>query len=276
MTRSWMVNAACVMTVAAALSAQGTTPPVAEAVLRAAGQYLLQYEKNVSGIVAEEDYLQRIPQEGGSRQLRSDVLVILDPNAGWLTFRDVFEKDSKPVRDRDERLAKLFLQPNPNAIAQARRIVDEGTRFNLNPQRGGINRTINQPFMALKFLQAANQPRSEFKIDRTRESGVVSEILLTFTEKAKPRLIKSPDNAAAGGSFWVDPSSGRVSASELLIQTGFTRVTIRVIYAEQSKLKLWLPASMDESYASFSTGIEGHATYSNFRQFKVETDTIIK
>ncbi|MEP6918225.1 MAG: hypothetical protein ABJC89_21435 [Acidobacteriota bacterium] len=241
-----------------------------EAVLRAAGQYLLQYEKAVSGIDAEEDYVQRMQSGMETRRLRSDMLLILEPNTGWVGFRDVFEVNGQGVRDRDQRLANLFIRPNPNAIAQAQRIVAEGARFNLNPPGGGISRTINQPFMALKFLRAADQPRSAFTIDRA--PGSRSEILITFVEKAKPRLIRSPDGAAAHGSFQVDPSSGRVTASELVILTGATKATIRVSYAEQSALNLWLPASMDESYTSASLRIEGHAIYTKFQQFKVETD----
>jgi hypothetical protein len=109
-----------------------------------------------------------------------------------------------------------------------------------------------------------------------RDAGGVREVLVTFVEKDKPRLIKSPDNAAAHGSFWIEPASGRVSGSELRMQTGATQVTIRVTYAAPSNLPLWLPASMDESYATSSLRIEGHATYSKFRQFKVETDTVLK
>jgi hypothetical protein len=254
-------------------------PTVAEAilsVLRASGAYLAQYERDVSGIVAEEDYTQRIPAEmGGRRRLRSDMLVILDQTAGWLGFRDVFEVDGRSVRDRNERLARLFMKPNPNAVAQARRIVEEGSRFNLNPAGGGINRTINQPLMALKFLRAANQPRSAFTILRTRITGDRTEVLLAFEEQAKPRLIASPDNAAARGSFWIDAATGRISSSELRILTGTTRITIRVAFAEQPKMGIWLPISMEETYTS-RPAIEGRATYSNFRQFKVETDTVIK
>jgi hypothetical protein len=218
--------------------------------------------------------VQRIPAEAQTRRLRSDMLLILEPSSGWVGFRDVFEVNGDSVRDRDERLAKLFIQPNANAVAQAQRIVAEGSRFNLNPAGGGISRTINQPFMALKFLRDTNQARCEFKIDRV--PGTESEIRIVFVEKMKPRLIRSPDGAAARGSFRVEPSSGRVTGSELVIQTGAAKASIRVVYAEQPNLKMWLPASMDESYVTLSARIEGHATYTKFRQFKVETDTILK
>jgi VWFA-related protein len=148
-------------------------PPalLANSVLRTAASYLQQYEHDVSALVAEEDYVQRLPNDRQSRRLRSDMLIILDQVAGWVGFRDVFEVDGKPVHDRDERLAKLFLKPNANSFAQARRIVEESSRFNLNPAIGGVNRTINQPLLALKFLRAANQARSTFAIDNAFSGG---------------------------------------------------------------------------------------------------------
>jgi VWFA-related protein len=249
--------------------------PLANSVLRTVASYLQQYEHDVSALVAEEDYVQRLPDNRQSRRLRSDMLIILDQVAGWVGFRDVFEVDGNPVHDRDERLAKLFLKPNANSFAQARRIVEESSRFNLNPAGGGVNRTINQPLLALKFLRAANQARSTFAIDNGFSGD--GAVRLTFVESAKPRMIASPDNAAARGSFRIDPATGRVLASELMIETGRTRASIRVTFAEQPNLGLWLPVSMDERYGpSPVTAVEGRATYSNFRRFKVDTDTTIK
>jgi hypothetical protein len=41
---------------------------------------------------------------------------------------------------------------------------------------------------------------------------------------------------------------------------------------------IWLPASMDESYNLTNAGvaIDGRATYSNFRQFRVDVSTDVK
>jgi hypothetical protein len=273
MRRAPVIAAAVLVLVNTAAARQ--EPLAVEEVLRAAGTYLLQYEKDASAVVAEEDYTQRVEQLG-SRRLRSDILVILDPQAGWISFRDVFEVDGKPVRDRDERLQQLFFRPSADAIAQARRIVEEGSRFNLNPRAGGVRRTINQPFIALKFLRAADQPRSVFSIEQDRTSGADGDITVTFTEKARPRLINSPDGAAATGRFRIHQATGRITGSELRIRTQATRATIRVTFAEHARLKLWLPAKMEEEYRSAQPDIDGLATYSNFRQFKVETETTIK
>jgi hypothetical protein len=233
----------------------------------------------MQGIVVEEDYTQRILDEGRTRRLRSDMLVIPEPTVGWIGFRDVFEVDGKAVRDRDERLQKLFLKSSPDAYRQAMRIVEEGTRFNLNPVRGGgVMRTINHPLIALKFLRSDTQPRSSFRIDRVRSAAAGTDVVLEFVEQKKPRMIATPDDAAARGVFWINPATGRVSATELVISTGTMRATFKAAFAEQPKLNVWLPVSMTEDYQAIlgKIGIVGHATYSNFRQFLVDTGFVVK
>jgi hypothetical protein len=248
--------------------------------MRAAGAYLAEYERAVTAIVSEEDYFQRIPGEGVGRRLRSDVLVVPQPGIGWVGFRDVFEMDGRPVRDRDERLSRLFIRADPDALRQAKRIVDEGTRFNLNPLRGGgVSRTLNQPFMALKFLLLENQHRSAFRVDRRRTDRPASTVVLAFTERGKRRLIATPDDAAAQGVFWIDAATGRVNASKLTVSTGGLRAEFDVTFTDQPKLGLWLPSLMTESYTMERrnlTTIEGRATYSNFRRFQVDTDFVAK
>ena len=76
------------------------------------------YERTFVGVVAEETYRQEVRIAGGTdlrgfpvearaqrRDLKSDVLLVRAPAGDrWIQFRDVFEVDGKPVRDRAERL----------------------------------------------------------------------------------------------------------------------------------------------------------------------------
>ena len=77
----------------------------------------------------------------------------------WQPFRDVFEVDHIPIRDREQRLAKLFLGNKTDSETQerARAIADESARYNL----GAVQRTINNPVFALMFLQP--DAREHFK-----------------------------------------------------------------------------------------------------------------
>ena len=216
--------------------------PDLESTLRAAARYLEQYERDVTAVIAEENYRQRVLSEARVRLLRSDLLIIAEAHVGWVELRDTFEVDESPVRDRDERIAKLFMKPNPDALEQARRIANEGARFNISPTRFPLNRTLNVPLTALRFLRGPNQHRSSFQLNRVEASRVV----LKFTEQAMPRLIASDDRGAASGSFTVEPTSGRVLGSEFVLASARVVAKFIVVYAEQPALKLWLPASMTE------------------------------
>ena len=252
---------------------QPARPPDLDSLLRAAGRYLEQYERDVTAVIAQEDYVQRVLAEARVRRLRSDLLILSEELVGWVELRDTFEVDGERVRDRDERIAQLFMKPHPNAWQQARRIVDEGARFNLSPRRFAFNRTLNVPMTALRFLRQPNQNRSAFRVDRVEPSRVV----LRFKEEATPRLIGSEDGAPASGSFSIDPDSGRILRTEFVLATRRITARFTVEYAEQPALKLWLPASMVESYRfpSGASSMDGQATYSNFRMFRVETSTSI-
>jgi hypothetical protein len=209
--------------------------------------------------------------------LRSDLLTIPDGAGGWIGFRDVFEVNGKAVRDRTERLSKLFLEPSPGALAQARRIADESSRLNIAPE---LSRTINLPLLALQFIRSANQGRCSFTDGGTKAIDGIRARIIRFVEEGRPRMITTVDDAAASGRFWIEPVSGRIMRTELFIDTGprasAVSSLIRVTFAAQSKLNAWLPVSMDETYRSSPLLVEGHARYSKFRRFAVETDIIVK
>src|SRR6187402_3434014 len=122
-----------------AIVAANAQEPSLDVVLARAAAYVADYQKRLQGIVAEELYIQnytrttragRLAREG--RQLRSDLLLVKVEGAErWLQFRDVFEVDRRPVRDRDQRLYKLFVDAKADARAQAQTVQEESSRYNL-------------------------------------------------------------------------------------------------------------------------------------------------
>ena len=74
-------------------------------------------------------------------------------------FRDVFEVNGRPVRDRDLRLQALFLDEVRLAVDQALEISQESARYNI----GQVKRTVNLPTIALSFLHPLNQHRFAFE-----------------------------------------------------------------------------------------------------------------
>ena len=167
--------------VAAAVLPRAQTAAVAlPDLLARAGAYVTDFDARFSNVVAEEHYEQktsgnvRAPHGGlapASRLLVSDFLLVKLPSQDvWLPFRDVFEVDGRPVRDRQDRLTKLFLQPAATAVRQAEQIVSESARYNI-----GVTRNINIPVLALTVLEPAFQPRFEFShLKEDRKVGPAS------------------------------------------------------------------------------------------------------
>ncbi len=283
--------------------------PALDALLSSVGRYLSSYGPALSDVVAEESYRQVASgNQDQSRDLRSDVLFFTSDPARWVVFRDVFSVDGKAVRDRDDRVARLFSAGDSRADAwqQAMRIAQESARFNLNVSGVSVNRTLNVPIAALLFLRADNQHRSAFALARMDTIDGRPAAVVTFEERDMPRLFASQGNVAMHGAAWIDPASGRVLKTDLAYMThglpiqagGVTKelqtaITIDVVFAENTQVQLWPPLSMDEQYdATIVTSrgpsgaevresqpyaiLRGHAAYSNFHRFSVSVDTKIK
>src|SRR6185436_11567000 len=137
-----------------------------QSVLVRASVYVDDFHRQLASIVAEERYIQDAvtPAQKTSkplvhpvtehRLLLSDLLLVKPSrDREWLQFRDVFEVDGTPVRDRTERLTRLFLRPSASTSVQIEKILSESARFNV----GTIQRNINAPLMPLLFLEADNQ-----------------------------------------------------------------------------------------------------------------------
>ena len=297
MRSSWFPAILFASVCIAALSVVGAAKAVrtiqavtADQTLRLAGEYVQQYERAIQGLVVQEDYRQMVVSSragatgAGSRRLRSDLLVFNGGRFGWIAFRDVFDVDGRPVRDREERLSRLFSQAvTPDSLRQARSLAAESSRFNLNAPGVVVDRTINTPMVALMFLRTAEHQRSAFRLGKTSQIDGSPCVTLDFSERAKPPLIGSNADATTQGTFWIDADSGRVVQSELRVESIIgTRLLVRtrivVRYARVAKLDLWLPDSMDERYELEPSMqvITGHASYSDFRQFGVTTSEGIK
>ena len=284
MQRSWVgvLAAMAVLT----LSAQDAEPTL-DAVLAKAAAYVTSYQNRLAGIVAEELYRQQVvvtqrrgsPQNREYRQLRSDLLLVKGANEGsWLQFRDVFEVDRKPIRDRDERLYKLFVGASTDAAKQAEAIQMESARYNIGP----IMRTINMPILALVFFDRANQPRFEFKKGKPgsvkRFAGMAEERdvwMIEYEETLKGTVVRGANDRdiPSHGRVWLDSTTGRFLRTELISEDTDVRALIEVFYRAETGLDLLVPAEMRELYElrRSQTRIDGRAEYSRFRQFTVTT-----
>src|SRR2546425_12077582 len=154
---------ACAVCAALAIAAQPDPRPTIDTLLQRAASYVSDFEARFSNVVAEEHYLQRAPSRLRSmsgipilvhRDLKSDFLYVKVPGDDtWIPFRDVFEVDGRPVRDRQERLTALFLQPPALAVDQAKQIPNESARYNI----GEVLRALNGPGLRLEGLRLPHQ-----------------------------------------------------------------------------------------------------------------------
>ena len=216
------------------------------------------------------------------RELKSDLLLVRPVGANrYIQFRDVFEVDGKPVRDRNERLMKLFLQPSSSTAEQAEQIVVESARYNL----GNLQRTVNVPVLALLILDPANQPRFTFKRTDDGKPAIASDRplpagediwVIQYQETQSGTLIRTTNgrDLPSRGRFWIDGATGRVLVSELVAEDTFLKGTIDVTYRLDPGVGLLVPADMRELYIlrRDNSRVEGRAAYGRFRQFQVKVD----
>jgi hypothetical protein len=289
MRRASLVLPALLLCCLPALRASAQEPSLA-AVLQRAAVYVADFHRQLSSIVAEERYSQdwRSPsgRPFGRRALVSDLLLVKPSSDGnWMEFRDVFEVDGQPIRERDDRLVKMFLEPTTSTAMQVSKILNESARFNI----GGIQRNVNTPVFPLQYLEAANQPRFRFKRSNDRkpntmavvsaqESGVFrvsSEVwVVSYDETRSDTMIKTGmrQDLPSHGRFWIDPFTGRVLMSELWVNGRGIQATIDVSFQSEPLLGMLVPIEMREHYLGPGEQVEGRASYGRFRQFQVNVD----
>jgi hypothetical protein len=243
-----------------------------------AGRYVNTFITRFSNVVAEETYLQEsttgsTSRGGLRRELKSDFLLVLPPDSGlWIPFRDVFEVDGRPVRDREERLTKILLEPTASALDRANRIAQESARYNLD---SNVKRTVNNPLLALAFLQADSQPRFRYTLDRRDPAEGAAVWILEFREQQRPTFVKGAfdKDLPVRGRCWIDEASGRVIRTEIVLEDPSVGARITTDFRQDERFRIDVPVRMTESY-KLTTGREvtGVATYGRFRRFDVSTN----
>jgi hypothetical protein len=263
--------------------------PSLQAILARVSDYVVRYENTIQGIVAEEHYVQDSDKADRPfvthRELKSDLLLVRadGPNFGYVQFRDVFEVDGDAVRDRSDRLTKLFLNPSLSSRRQAAELMNESSRYNI----GSIERNVNVPLVALMLLDPMYQMRFKYSVSSEHKGTprglpkspaftlVADAWEIDFEEVVTPTVIRGDDyqDAKSHGRIWVDPDTSQVLLTELVVEAKTVRSTFRVSFRSEPVAGLPVPVEMRETYTAkkrFYT-LEGTATYSNFRQFSVTT-----
>jgi formylglycine-generating enzyme required for sulfatase activity len=275
------------------VSGQQPERPALDGLLDRAGWYLESFVDEFENVVAEEIYTQDAstflpsfqPTGRGStpslqasaadsvrarhRDLRSDFLLAKSPDTDALVpFRDVLEVDGLPVRDRDARLARLFLGAPRDAITRATQIGNEGARYNL----GNMRSTLGNPVLALGVLQKGYQPRFRFSLGKEDKSVGPGVWIVDFKEVDGPAMIRGEagSDLFSHGRVWIDAMNGRVMKTELLVEQPAVRAIVRTTFRVDEHSGIAVPIEMREQY-TFGSGskLTMLATYGRFRRFDV-------
>ena len=240
------------------------------------GKYVEAFQNEFSLIVCEEHQIQQVVKADGriskTRDTRSDVAFVKVGTTWPQPFRDVIEVDRKPVRNRDDRLRKLFLESAKTAVAQAQAIAQESRRYNIGTPRQGAS-----AMLLLIILQPKIASGFHFSL---------SASTLAFDEFHTPSLLQykrgtTHFNLMSRGSFVIDRDSGRVLSAELTAgPPAPVSVSMSIDYREDPQVKVLVPVEMRERYWEPAKPKDDEtkvvSTFSNFRKFQVKVDDRIK
>ncbi len=265
-----------------------------DALLDRAAWYLDYFIDEFENVVAEENYVQDsnaamptfvavgggrggtvtpiVPTEMSRtrhRDLRSDFLFVKTPDTSALVpFRDVILVDGIPVRDRQERLARLFLHGDKDAMAQAEQIREESARYNL----GNLRTTIGNPVLGLSVLQRSYQPRFRFSLGKEDRSAGPGIWIVEYKEVQSPAMIQGEAgrDLFAHGRLWIDASTGAVLKTELGVEQPSVRAVITTRFRIEASSAIAVPDEMRELY-TLANGyrVTTLANYGRFRRFAV-------
>ena len=270
---------------AAALAALfATQTNDADAIRDRLDQYLIDYEPQLSSLVADERMTQRdgasryansqTAEPTKNREIVSEVAFISLPgNAGWLGFRRVANVNGKTLADAGPSLAVVLSDGATDDYDQARLLLSESARHNL-----GLPRTTNLPNLPLEFLHPHNRHRLHHRLDGIEKIRGISTVRMVFEEHSTPTIIQRPEGGDMQSliTAWVEPGTGRLIRAQ--VKTRDARIGVlpfdQVIWVDfrpDEKLGVLVPYEMKEEFFAgrFREGT-GTARYSNYRQFRTD------
>jgi hypothetical protein len=267
-------------TMGAAVAGAQAQAPALEDVLRRLDAYLARYEAILATVVAEERYSQTLQHQpsplldraprgvGQSRVLLSDYALARAPGGqAWTGFRDTYEVDGRPARDREDRLAALLAEGSATSARQALRITRENARYNLGEDI--VSRTINVPTVALDLIHERH--RSRFAFEKRGEEVIdgTRAWVISYTERSRPTLLRTPagKDRRARGAVWVDPATGAVLRTDLSWD-GTPPGIIVVHYRRDANIGALVPGTMLEEYRAARATLTAQATYTKYRRFQ--------
>ena len=165
---------------------------------------------------------------------------------GWLPFRDVFEVDGQPVRDRRGPAGEAVRR---RVVARVRARERAGQSCARAPATTSATcgasstcRRCRSGSSSRRTRDGSTSARSTRRRSRAGASGWSST-----PRSSRPTFIKTPagDDIVSSGRIWAEPTTGRVHRTLLTASIA----SITVDYAPRPEVPgLWLPVTMEEQY----------------------------
>jgi hypothetical protein len=240
-------------------------------------KYLLDYEPQLSALVADERMMQFEEPASGMpayerrrRELLSEVAFIALPGrAGWLGVRHVKQSDGQSVAEAPP-LALALSKGSQDDYEEARALLAHSAAYNL-----GLPRTTNLPNLPLELLHPRNRERFLHRLGGRAMIGGVRTRQLVSIERMVPTIIKSPegDDMESVVTSWIEPVTGRLLRAEVksrLLSKPSQPVAhvLRVDFAPHPTLRLLVPVTMKENFPIPLGAGRAEARYTNYRRFE--------
>ena len=240
------------------------SPDLAELRIRV-GTYARRFITQFSNVVSEEEYEQRFAVGSRKRHLKSDFLLVGYPGRPELVmvFRDVREVDGKQIRDKQDRITKLFLQPFNNAAKRAQEIHRDGLRLSVD------NGRMMDPLTVIGYLQPEYQGGFRFSL------GSAATDLGADIRELDLSPIPRPGQTGKQSRAWVSEQTGEIYKTELRAGFGARSEITTTTFAPDAGLKLRVPVQMRDEVPRGNDDFIGTAKYSNFRRFEVRTEAAV-
>ena len=243
------------------------------------GKYLVEYETQLSSLVADERFDQRVtytrtyrsgrPVTGSDqRRLDSEVGFIRLPGGqDWLGFRDVRKINGRALPGNGQTIVDM-LGAATDVLAKARSIAAASAAHNL-----GLARTTNVPTAALEIVHPRHHARHEFRLRANERIDGRLLSVIGFEEKRRPTLVSDPTGQAlvSRGRIWLEPTSGIIWRVEWVYSPPIGAASsIRVDFRMNDALGMMVPSALFEEFPSMygaNARGNGKAVYSNYRRF---------
>src|SRR5512139_859956 len=225
------------------------------------------------GVLAAEERSEQVSKtadpRGGTprserRRLAAEYVLAGGPGGSGLTvFRDVFEVDGRPVRQRDGRLARLLSGESETRFDEAGRITAEGSTYDIGFAARNLALTLVPP----RVLGPVVRPGFDFRKVAEERVGGVETWRIAYEEWRRPTFIRQNGaDVPVEGALWIGPRDGRIARSRMQAQFGPVSVDILVLYRLDQLPGLLVPTQITERYWTATASLESIARLEAFHR----------